>query len=275
MNAQLHPTRGYVGGGSIAALLGLSPFSTPLDQYLLIVNEMQDVMTPEKQEFFDDRRDLEPWAAKKFTRKTGLAITRYNERYQDAEFDWMRAEIDFEAEDGSTGETKSVHPNAAWQWGDPDTEEPPYYVTAQAMHGLGVTGKEKCYVQALIGFDDYRLYEVHRDDELIARIRKSAHDFWRYHVMPRRAPEPTCAEDLLRLYKRDSGRSVAADAIVRRAVDEIESIKQRIKLLEANKISAEFLVKDFMRDATELTVGGKAVATWRTDSRGIRIFRLK
>ena len=118
-----------------------TPFRTPLDEYLLIVNELQDELTPEKAEFFEDRRDLEPWAAKKFTRKTGLAVVRANERYSDAEFPWAKAEVDFETEDGSNGETKTVHPNAVSGWGDPETEEPPLYVTAQAMWGLGVTGR--------------------------------------------------------------------------------------------------------------------------------------
>lgn len=60
MNAQLQPlspTRGYCGGGNIAGILGLSPFRTPLDEYLLIVNELQDELTPEKAEFFEDRRE--------------------------------------------------------------------------------------------------------------------------------------------------------------------------------------------------------------------------
>ena len=222
MNAQLHPTRGYIGGGNIASILGLSPFRTPLDEYLLIVNERQDELTPEKAEFFEDRRDLEPWAAKKFTRKTGLPVCRTNQRYTDAEFPHFRAEIDFEVyttpnlDEEANGETKSVHPNAVGAWGKPDEgDEPPLYVTAQAMWGLGITGRARCYVQALIGFDDYRVYVVERDDELIATIRQKAADFWRFHVLPRRPPPPTNVEDLLRLYPRDSGRPVEASADIR------------------------------------------------------------
>lgn len=274
MTADVLTGRGYVGGGSIAAILGLSPWHSPLDAYLQIV-EGEEEISESKREFFDDRKDLEPWAAKKFRRKTGLDVVRTNERYIDAEFPWMRAEIDFEASDGSNGETKTVHPNTAWQWGDPDSEEPPYYVTAQAMHGLGVTGKEKCYVQALIGFDDYRLYEVHRDEEVIQRIRAGAVSFWNHHVLPRRAPQPNTADDLLRLYRRDSGRAVQATPEVRSALEDIQRFKQESKLLELRQQAAEFIVKNFMRDATELHIGASAVATWRADSRGVRIFRLK
>jgi len=282
MNAQLaplSPTRGYIGGGNIAGILGLSPFRTPLDEYLLIVNELQDELTPEQAEFFEDRRDLEPWAAKKFTRKTGLAVVRTNQRYDDAEFPWAKAEIDFEPdEEGSTGETKSVHPNAVSGWGDPDAdipEEPPIYVTAQVMWGLGVTGRARCYVQALIGFDDYRLYVIERDDELIAEIRNQAERFWKYHVLPRRPPPPVNVNDLLRLYPRGTGRAVEADTETQLSMTELHNLRQNIRFLEAQKSLQEYQIKGFMRDATTLTAGGIAIATWKPRSDGVRVFNLK
>ncbi|KZC17053.1 hypothetical protein RHOFW510R12_01335 [Rhodanobacter sp. FW510-R12] len=279
MNAQLaplNPTRGYVGGGNIAGILGLSPFRTPLDEYLLIVNELQDELTPEKAEFFEDRRDLEPWAAKKFTRKTGLQIVRTNKQYTDAEFPWAKAELDGEVENGASLETKTVHPNAVNGWGDPDAgEEPPLYVTAQAMWGLGITGRQLCYVQALIGFDDHRIYEVHRDDELIAEIRRQAERFWKYHVLLRRPPPPVNVDDLLRLYPRGTGRAVEADTETQLSMSELHALRQRIKLLEAQKAVEEFKVKGWMRDATTLTAGGIAIATWKPRSDGIRVFNLK
>lgn len=279
MNAKLAPlsaTRGYIGGGNIAGILGLSPFRTPLDEYLLIVNELQDELTPEKAEFFEDRRDLEPWAAKKFIRKTGLKIVRVNERYTDAEYPWAKAELDGEVEDGASLETKTVHPNAVGGWGKPEEgDEPPLYVTAQAMWGLGITGRSHCYVQALIGFDDYRVFRVDRDDELIAEIRKQAHRFWKYHVEPRRPPPPTNVEDLLRLYSRDTGRAVEASADIRDSLEELCNERQALKLHEARKLTHEYAIKAFMRDATTLLVNGQPVLTWKARNDGIRVFRIR
>lgn len=278
MNAQLAPlseTRGYCGGGNIAGILGLSPFKSPLDEYLTITGDAAEI-TPKQAEFFEDRRDLEPWAAKKFTRKTGLAVVRTNARYDDAEFPWAKAEIDFEAEDGSNGETKTVHPNAVRDWGDPDAgEEPPLYVTAQAMWGLGVTRRSRCYVQALIGFDDYRLYVVERDDDLTAEIRRQAHNFWRFHVEPRRHPQPTSVEDLLRLYKTDTGRAIDAGDDIRRALEALHAERQAVKLHEARKATHEYAIKAFMRDATTLLVAGQPAVTWKARADGVRVFRVR
>jgi len=279
MNAQLKPlseTRGYLGGGLIAAVLGLSPFLTPLDAYLQIVGEMQEELTPEKAAFFADRAALEPWAAAKFARTTGLQIIRRNERYDDAEFAWAKAEIDFEAGDGGNGETKTVHPNAVRDWGNPDEdEEPPMYVTAQAMWGMGVHPATHCYVNALIGFDDHRVYRIERDDALIADIRQRAARFWKYHIEPRRPPQPVNADDVARLYSRDSGRAVEADADICDALERLHNEKRALALHTARKEVAEFQIKGYMRDATTLLVHGQPALTWRSRQDGVRIFRLK
>jgi putative phage-type endonuclease len=272
--ASLSETRGYIGGGLIAAVLGLSPFLTPLDAYLQITEGDQEI-TPEKAEFFADRAALEPWAMKKFERKTGLQVTHANVRYSDKEFAWAKAEIDFEVNDGGNVETKTAHPNAASAWGDPETDEPPTYVTAQAMWGMGVNGATHCYVNALIGFDDHRVYRIDRDDDLITEIRRQAHNFWRFHVEPRRHPQPTRVEDLLRLYKTDSGRAVEATPDICRELELIRSKRQTIKLNEAHKAECEYAIKAFMKDATTLTVNGQAAATWRARQDGIRTFRIR
>ncbi len=279
MNAQLaplSPTRGYLGGGLIAAVLGLSPFLSPLDAYLQIVDEMQEELSPKQAEFFADRAALEPWAAAKFARTTGLEIVRRNERYSDAEFAWAKAEIDAEVSDGGNLEIKTVHPNAARAWGDPDAdEEPPTYVTAQAMWGLGVHPAPHCYVYALIGFDDQRIYRIDRDDELIAEIRKQAARFWKYHIEPRRPPPPTNVDDLLRLYRTDSGRAVEADADIRDTLEALCAERQALKLHEARKLTYEYAIKAFMRDATTLLVNGQPALTWKARADGVRVFRIR
>ncbi len=278
MNAQVQPLSrvGYVGGGNIAGILGISPFRTPLDEYLLISGEQPEEITPEQAEFFEDRRDLEPWAAKKFTRKTGLRIVRTNQRYDDASFPWAKAEIDAEASDGGNVETKSVNSNAVRLWGRPeDEDEPPMYVTAQAMWGMGVHPAPHCYVNALIGFDDHRVFRVERDDELIAEIRHRAERFWKFHIVPRRPPPPTNVEDLLRLYRTDTGRAVEADNPIRVALEELCQERQAVKLHEARRAVHEYAIKAFMRDATTLLVAGQPAITWKSRADGVRVFRIR
>lgn len=265
---------GYIGGGNIAGILGLSPFKTPLDEYMLISGEEPEVITREQEEFFEDRRDLEPWAEKKFTRRTGVAVVRRNHRYEDPAYPWAKAEVDFEAEDNGNGETKTVHPNAVASWGNSETEEPPNYVTAQAMWGMGINGAPHCYVNALIGFDDHRVYKIERDSALIGMIRQKAHDFWRFHVEPRIRPDPINVDDLLRLYARDTGRAVDADSDVMTSLERLCHIRQTIKFNLTQKEVMEFAIKNYMRDATTMLVGGKPAVTWKARVNGVRVFRI-
>lgn len=270
--------RGYCGGGSIAAILGLSPFSSPLQAYLEITGELHEELSPEKRKFFDRRKALEPFACQCFEVATGVEIDQINERYTDKEFPWAKAEIDAEClREGERVniEIKTIRTDMAWMWGDPDSDEPPYYVTAQAMWGLGVTGRDICYVHGLVGIDDDRIYVVERNDKIIANIREHARRFWENYVVPRRQPAPTTDEDLKRLYKRDSGRSVEASTAIQMALSERDIAVRNIKKHENNKKLQELEIKMFMRDATTLTVDGMDVATWKANINGTRILRFK
>jgi predicted phage-related endonuclease len=263
--------RYYIGGGVIAAVLGISPFNTPLDAYYAITGEKPVEITDEKQQFFDERKEWEPIAFQRFERKTGLKIMRTNERYTDKFLPWAKAEIDFEPNDYSNGETKTVDVWSAPYWGIAGLDEPPAYITAQVMWGLGITGREHCYVQRF-GLNDNHIYHVHRDEELITQIRDHATSFWVNHVLKRRPPLPTNLDDVLKLYGKGTSRAVEATKPVILALMERSHHKNLQTISEASIQSAEMVIKTFMADASTLTIRGKVAATWKSDSRGIRKF---
>ncbi|HEY9126627.1 MAG TPA: YqaJ viral recombinase family protein [Acidobacteriaceae bacterium] len=261
MNAAIAThNRYYIGGGNIAGILGLSPFKTPLDEYLTIIGD-QEEPSQDQLDFFARRKALEPFAIELFQRQTGKSIIRANERYTDAEHTFIRAEIDAET-DSENVEIKSVHPLAAHHWGDPGADAIPTYVTAQAMHGLMVRGRRVCYPVAMIGFDDFRVYRVERDEETIAGIRAHAVAFWRNHVERMTPPPPTTSEDVLRLFPRDNGASVEATPEIIEALSELRQCKAAEKRADA---LAE-CIKVFLGEATTLTLGGKPLASYKHQS---------
>lgn len=263
MNAQLAPVqneRHYIGGGNIAGILGLSPFRTPLDEFLTIIGEA-DPPSEDQLDFFARRKALEPFAIRLFERQTGKKVVRVNERYTDREYAFIRAEIDAETDDENV-EIKSVHPLAAADWGPAGNDDLPTYVTAQAMHGLMVRGRRVCYPVAMIGFDDFRVYRVERDEETIAGLREHALTFWRNNVERLTPPEPRTVDDVLRLFARDSGASIEATADIAAAFAEFRECKAAEK--RGEKLAEQ--IKLFMRDATTLTLGGEPLATWKAQT---------
>jgi putative phage-type endonuclease len=269
MNAiatEAHSRRGYIGGGNIAGILGVSPYRSPLDEYLVITEGDQEI-TPARRRFFDRRKALEPFAAEAFKLETGLEIVDRNKRYPDAEHPFMAAEIDFEPADNSNGETKSVHPMAAKEWGPTDEGEIPTYVLAQVMHGLGVTGRSHAWVHALVGLDEDRIYRIQRDEDLIVGIRFRLAAFWHDHVIPRIPPPPTTLEDLQRLFSRDSGKSITADAAAVEDAALYKKLKADEKATKAELEAVGLRLKLYMRDATTLVdANGKALLTWKAQT---------
>lgn len=270
MNAQLaplSPTRGYIGGGNVAGILGCSPYKSPLDEYLVITGQA-DAPDGSREAFFKRRKALEPFAAEVFEQVTGLRIVNRNHRYADRGLPFVQAEIDFETSDDCNGETKTVHPLAMRDWGDSGTDEIPVYVTAQAMHGLMVTGRKAAWIHALIGLDDDRVYRIERDEETIAAIRDREVAFWNEHVLPLRPPEPVTIEDLRRLFPRDSGAQVPIDgnAEALEIVNRLRELKAAAKPIEEEIEALATQVKLLLRDATALTLAGKPLLTWKAQT---------
>lgn len=262
---RLSRERGYLGGGNVAGILGVSPYKTPLQEYLTITGQAE-APSAERLSFFRRRKSFEPVAAELFAEHTGLQLVRVNERYVDPEHEFLRAEIDFETTDDANGEIKTVHPLAARDWGEEGADDCPVYVTAQAQHGLMVRRRRLCYVMAMIGFDDVRVYRIERDDDIIAAIREREVAFWNQHVLTGVPPEPVNAEDLKVLYSRDAGAVVEAADDVASHVARYVECKAQMKALEKQAEQHKQAIQLFMRDAAVLTIEGKPAITWKSQT---------
>lgn len=257
--------RHHIGGGNVAGILGVSPYKSPLDEYLTIIGDAE-APTRERLDFFKRRKSFEPVAAEAFTERTGLAIVGANRRVTDAEHPFIKAEIDLETEDDCNVEVKTAHPFAAREWGPEGDDACPVFVTAQAMHGLAVTGRDLCYVLAMIGFDDVRLYRIHRDDETIRAMCAREVAFWNDHVLARVPPQPVTDSDMVKLFAKDDGSAVEANPEVAAVVDALRDRKARAKELEGEIEQLETGVRLYMAEAATLTYQGRALATWKAQT---------
>jgi predicted phage-related endonuclease len=206
---------------------------------------------------------MEPYVIDLLAEETGMVIVRRGERYRDPVHDFMAAEIDAEAESGENIEIKTVSPFKAQAWGEEQTDAIPVHYTAQAMHGLMVTGRQVCVFGVLIGGDDFRIYRVERDEETIEAIRSAEIEFWD-RIQRRDPPPPSAVTDILRMFDKDSGASIEADPATAAMAAELSGIKAQLKRLENERDRLEEHIKVFMLDCTSLTVQGRPVATWKT-----------
>ncbi|WP_024873108.1 YqaJ viral recombinase family protein [Tolumonas lignilytica] len=254
----------YIGGSDAAAILGVSKWRTALDVYMDKVNGKQPD-DPSKAKIFARGKRMEPYIIDLFAEETGLNIIRRGFRYQDPEYPFLCAEIDAEAESGENIEIKTVHPFASKDWGIMDTDDIPVYYAAQAMHGLMVTGKQVCIFGAMIGMDDFRTYRVERDEDVIQLLRQKEIAFW-HNMEQRIPPEAQTLSDAERLFKKDSGLEVEADAESLEAIMQLKELKAQAKQLDVQIEAAETKVKLAMKDASVITMSGQPLITWKNQT---------
>lgn len=272
MNAPEMNRLGFIGGSDVAAILGVSPWKSPHELWLQKTGRApREEVTPEQQKRFDRGHRLEPVVLEMLLdrlRDEGreVELLRTNERYIDAEYPFMACEIDFELMlDGEhvNGDCKTVHPFAAKKWGEEGTDEVPIEYAAQFMHGLGITGRDRCIVATLIGMDDLLIYEVQRDQETIDGIRGRVAQYWNECVIADVPPDPIDFDDAKAIYAKAAGTKIEATSEVRDAVFNLAEIKAKLKSFEETEKELSFRIADFMRPHSILTFGGHEIATWK------------
>ena len=174
-----------IGGSDAGAILGLSPWASPLSVYC---DKMG--LTPERDdnEAMRQGRDFEEYVAQRFAEATGKAVRRCNFMLQHPEHSFMVANVDrmIVGEDaGLECKTTSVLSKVDYAAGD---VPPQYYV--QCQHYMAVTGCARWYLAILILNRGFYWFSIERDEREIEALTAAAGDFWRDHVMACVPPAP-------------------------------------------------------------------------------------
>ena len=228
----------YLGSSDVAAVLGFSKWKTALDVWKGKTDPMSvpDLAADEsKRKILKRGKLLEPVIRELAADEWHWKVIEENERHQDDEYPWMKAEVDFAVREGLdvvNCEAKSVSPFAADKWGEEGTNEIPIEYYAQCMYALMVTGRRKCYVLALFGSDQLVRYVVERDEETIADMRAAVVAFWHNNVLAGVPPEPTTLDDIAFLFERVRGRRIEA-------TEEIVALVEKYRVLGLSVKAAE------------------------------------
>ena len=142
----------------------------------------------------------------------------------------------------------------------------PLYYETQVQWYMAVTGIKTFFVAALIGGQDFRMYRVDRDEDVIQAIVAKAEGFWMNHVLKDEPPAPVNVEDIKKLYARDNGDM--AEASTEEAIDigELRNIKGQIKeLQEQEKAVASRLIMA-IGERTGLNIAGEKAITYQAQN---------
>ena len=262
----------YIGGSDAAAILGVSPWATPVELWMQKTGrEAPRQVDPVRERIFARGKRLEPVILEMVIDKLqerghDVQLLETNKRYYDTEHTFMSCEIDFELMlDGEhiNGDCKSVVGFARKKWGDEDTEDVPIEYAAQFMHGMMITGRRACLVAALIGLDDVAIYWVRRDQETIEAMRAKEIAFWHDHVIGDTPPDTFTFDDVKALFPHDNGMSIAATDEIFDAVEELKQVKNGLRNLETREAMLQHKIADFINPFSVLEFCGKEIATWK------------
>lgn len=257
--AWLNERRGGIGGSDVAAILGLSKWTTPLEVYL--DKRGEGIEQPDNTAMRWGRY-LEPAVRQAYADETGREVRVPATMLRHATHNFMVANIDGFTEDGRLFEAKTAR--SADGWGEPGSDQIPQPYLLQVQHYMEVTGFAVADVAVLIGGSDFRLYEVFADSALQDMLIDAEAEFWQ-RVQRGDPPEPVTAADAVARWGRESRADlVLADADVQLAVQAMRKARESIKAAEDIEETAKAIIFRALGECDTLVdPAGKTLATWR------------
>jgi len=250
-----------IGASDVAAILGLSPWQTPLGVYRAKMGIPNEI--PENLAYFGHALEapIAQWVADKHP-EVGEVDEGFAAR--SIEWPWLTASADRCAYlDGPNPipvelKTSSAYSKDSWADGVP------LYYETQVQAQIAVLGAPHGWLAVLHGGNSPELYRVERDDDFIHNhLIPKTEAFWNDHVLARVPPEPTTSAEAVELWPGDPDLSVDGG-------EALYELWGAYGLMQAEAVDvAERLdgvkleLQKAMQDATQLVYGEQVLFTWK------------
>lgn len=265
-----------IGASDAAAVLGLSPWKSPVQLYMEKVGEIPEPEATERMEF---GLMLEDVIADYYVQRNDIRVRRRNAILQHPDYPWMICNLD-RVIVGQPGilEIKTTNAFNRDEWED----DVPIMYLVQVQHQLAVTGKEFCDVACLVGGNHYVQHRVWHNEAIIKRLIEEEDKFWNQHVVPRIPPEWDGSEASTKLLaemypEAKAGKSVVLPSDVLNLIRRRNELAEAIQGLEQQKVEAENKIKGLLEDAEIGVVPGldkpirfTSVSTTRLDTAALK-----
>ena len=301
----LEGRRKGIGGSDVAAVLGISPYKTPLDVWNDKLGLSDD---HEQSEGAYWGTTLEDTVAKEFQKRTGYKVQRVDHQFKDPENSWMIANIDraiinpniaarvrplktekeIQTYAKLSGVERPINTDIAFEaktastymshlWGPSQELEiqqhnlktehviPLYYET-QIQWYCGILKLKGMFLGVLIGGADYRMYWIKARPDVFDAIKEKCRKFWTENVLKKVPPEPVNIDDVLRLYGKSNGKALEAEGDLAVDFGELARVSGEIAELKKQQESIKTKIAISMKDNEILTLAGKKVLTFKTQA---------
>ena len=165
-----------IGGGDVAALLGISKWKTELELWLEKTGQADALM--QENEAMQWGTIMEPVIRKHFLEVTGKPVVEVKAILQHPAHPYMLANIDgLTVDDEGNPAILEIKTASEFKRGEWENGVPAYYQT-QVQHYLCVTGIRKAYVAVLIGGNSFYIHQIDADAEVQRMLIALEGQFW-------------------------------------------------------------------------------------------------
>jgi len=282
-----------IGGSDVAAILGLSPWRTPLDVWReKALGELDDrtsdamgaglrFESPILEHFLDQQ--IETTQKQAAIVHKAPVVVGHRHASPDALLEQQGWHSLVEVKTTSSGDG----------WGRDGSAEIPAHYLPQVQHYLDVLELEDAYVPVLlwpadmrkvvglspaetIGALGIRTYRVPFQAALAKQIREVVAEFWEKHVVAMKPPEPRDLADAKRCAWSVAGKTVDADDELVKLLEAREHYRVVIDDTEKLVEEAELKIRAKLGDAEQaLGAGGKAIVSAKVVNRAAYTAQVK
>lgn len=261
-----------IGGSDVAALLGMSKYTSPYELYLDKRGELPEIPRPDSLERAAKWGHFhEPLIAAEFARLHDVRTRRIG-LIRHVDDPWRLANLDRQVHGCADGpcllEIKNRSAYKAGEWGESgDPDGVPDSEALQTFWYLGVTGYGHAHVGVLINGNDDRYYRVERDEALISDLVAAGRLFWQR--VQDGDPPPVDGSDastdlLAQLWAgSQDAEKVVSPAEVTPLLDEVEQIKATAGELDARLKLAQNRLRAMLGDREVAIADGESLFTWK------------
>ena len=251
-----------IGGSDAAAAVGLNPYQSQLELWMIKTGRFSED-SPDESEMKPDidskmywGKILEPIVAQHYTKVTGRKVRKVNAILQHADSDksWMLANIDYRvvgSDEVQLLECKTAGEYGAKLWKD----GVPEYVQCQVQHQLAVTGLQAADVCVLICGQQLKIYRIERDEELIAKLIELERLFWQYvqsNIPPCADGSESSGVALRCLFPQDYGQTVdfSSNTHVSSLFDSLINTRKQLSFYQQQEEFYKQLLQQNLGDAS-------------------------
>lgn len=221
-----------IGGSDAAAILGLSPWKSPMDVWLDKMGLADEVPEDRNRQFLLELgTQLEPVIARLYERETGKNLQQpVPGLMRHPVLPMIIGSPDRLVKGEQRGVELKTENQFMDEFGEPGTDQVPYHYLVQCAHYMAVTGMPVWDLALLHGGAAFSIYTIERDLELEHSMLAQLMDWWDRHIVAKTPPDVD-GSDAWRVYLRTKfPRNLLPLKDVERNGEVLEDVKQLARI---------------------------------------------